>query len=60
MMGIFIRQAFNSSAALYFNAMASGLMDNELACDRVVTNVMLVITVLCVKQNQQDIATHES
>ena len=37
MVGIFTRKAFNSWAALIFNA--SGLMDNKLACDRVVTNV---------------------
>ena len=50
-MGIFTQQTFNSWAALSFNA--SGLMDNKLVCDR-------VVTVLCIKQNQQDIATHES
>jgi len=35
--GICTQQAFNSWAALSFNA--SGSMDNKLACDRVVTNV---------------------
>ena len=34
---IFTGQIFNSWAALSFNT--SGLMDNKLACDRVVTNV---------------------
>jgi len=37
--GHFTQQAFNSSAALRFNAMASGLMDNKLVYDRAVTNV---------------------
>jgi len=50
MMNIFTQQTFNSNALIYN---ASGLMDNKVACDRVVT-IMLVITVLYVNQNQHD------
>ena len=56
-MGIFTQQAFNSWAALSFNA--SGLMDNKLVCDRVVTNVSDNCSVRKTKFTGY-IATHES
>ena len=51
-MGIFTGQAFYSSVALSFNA--SGLMDNKLACDRVVTNVSGNCSVCVIQQDEQD------